>query len=189
MAEIARRKKILAAASQSFAQFGYKATTMEAVARNANVGKGTIYTFFSTKDELFEEILQAALTKLMDILEKEVREDEPFFQNLLRVLEALYDFRSNHELFIKLSQEVQDIGTEQARSGIYRLESLVLEYLGNQFRRAIAAGEARRCEPALAAFMMLKLYMALAMEWSRTREPLNKEQIKESIGLFIGKLA
>ncbi len=35
--------------------FGYKATTMDQVARLANVGKGTIYTFFKNKEELFSK--------------------------------------------------------------------------------------------------------------------------------------
>ena len=44
-----RKKLILEAATKSFTQFGYKATTMDLVAKLANVGKGTIYTFFKTK--------------------------------------------------------------------------------------------------------------------------------------------
>lgn len=52
-----RRHEILMAATQSFTHFGYKATTMEKVAQLANVGKGTIYTFFDNKDVLFQEIV------------------------------------------------------------------------------------------------------------------------------------
>lgn len=42
---IDRKALILQAATLSFVQFGYKATTMDQVSRIANVGKGTIYTF------------------------------------------------------------------------------------------------------------------------------------------------
>ena len=52
-----RRKMIVEAATKSFSLFGYKATTMDQVAKLANVGKGTIYTFFKNKEELFEEII------------------------------------------------------------------------------------------------------------------------------------
>lgn len=48
-----RRQEILEAATKSFSLFGYKATTMDQVAKLANVGKGTIYTFFANKEELF----------------------------------------------------------------------------------------------------------------------------------------
>ena len=52
-----RRMQIVEAARQSFAMFGYKATTMELVSKIAAVGKGTIYTFFPTKEDLFSEII------------------------------------------------------------------------------------------------------------------------------------
>ncbi|GAA3330028.1 hypothetical protein GCM10020331_080890 [Ectobacillus funiculus] len=43
---IDRKWAIIEAATASFASFGYKATTIDQVAKMANVGKGTIYTFF-----------------------------------------------------------------------------------------------------------------------------------------------
>ena len=52
-----RKQEILEAATKSFSLFGYKATTMEQVAKIANVGKGTIYTFFENKEVLFQEIV------------------------------------------------------------------------------------------------------------------------------------
>ena len=42
---IDRKRSIIEAATKSFSAFGYKATTMDQVAKLANVGKGTIYTF------------------------------------------------------------------------------------------------------------------------------------------------
>lgn len=46
---IDRKRQIIEAATKSFSLFGYKATTMEQIAKLANVGKGTIYTFLKTK--------------------------------------------------------------------------------------------------------------------------------------------
>src|SRR5690625_5496373 len=42
---IDRKAEIIKAATESFSLYGYKNTTMDQVARLANVGKGTIYTF------------------------------------------------------------------------------------------------------------------------------------------------
>ena len=46
---IDRKRSIIDAATKSFSAFGYKATTMDQVAKLANVGKGTIYTFSKIK--------------------------------------------------------------------------------------------------------------------------------------------
>ena len=61
---------------------------MEQVAKIANVGKGTIYTFFTNKDELFDEILLSAIMEMKRIAEREIRKDRDFFDNLYRVLDA-----------------------------------------------------------------------------------------------------
>ena len=59
-----RRSEIVMAATKSFSQFGYKATTIDQVAKLANVGKGTIYTFFSNKDELFQEVVMNLIQEM-----------------------------------------------------------------------------------------------------------------------------
>lgn len=72
-------------AEKSFALFGYKATTMEQVARLANVGKGTIYTFFENKEELFDEILRSIIADMKQITEQTVNEENSFWITYIRV--------------------------------------------------------------------------------------------------------
>jgi TetR/AcrR family transcriptional repressor of mexJK operon len=55
----AKREEIIAAAVQLFLDNGYGATTMDAVARRANVSKLTIYSHFTDKKELFRATIQA----------------------------------------------------------------------------------------------------------------------------------
>jgi AcrR family transcriptional regulator len=51
--ENARRKRCLRAAEELFKRVGFRAVTMELVAREANVAKATLYSYFKNKDELF----------------------------------------------------------------------------------------------------------------------------------------
>lgn len=61
MRTIDRRQQVMDSAEKSFALFGYKATTMEQVARLANVGKGTIYTFLKTRKNCSEKFSTRSL--------------------------------------------------------------------------------------------------------------------------------
>lgn len=58
-----RKQLIIQAATKSFSLFGYKATTMEQVAKIANVGKGTIYTFLKIKKNYLMKLLRHLLEK------------------------------------------------------------------------------------------------------------------------------
>lgn len=180
-----RKKQVLEAASRSFALFGYKATTMEQVAKIANVGKGTIYTFFDTKEQLFDEILHEVISEMKKIILREVDHDKNFFENLFRVLDSLLEFRSEHELLMKLSQEVRDVGTPQSQEAMARIESVILNYMEKEIRHAITRNELRECDPGIVSFLMVKMYVALTSEWNKNHEPLTKNQIKEHIRLFL----
>lgn len=51
--EGARRKRSIRAAEELFKRVGFRAVTMEAVAREAHVAKATLYSYFKNKDELY----------------------------------------------------------------------------------------------------------------------------------------
>lgn len=51
--ENARYKRVIRAAEEMFKRVGFRAVTMEMVAREANVAKATLYSYFKNKDELF----------------------------------------------------------------------------------------------------------------------------------------
>lgn len=57
----ARPSEILDAATRVFLERGFAATRLEDVARTAGVAKGTLYLYFSSKEQLFEEVAKSAL--------------------------------------------------------------------------------------------------------------------------------
>lgn len=121
------------------------------------------------------------------IAEREIKRDKPFFDNLHRVLDALLEFRSEHELFIKLSQESRDFGTPQAGDGLDKIESVVLEYLEREVEQAIRQGEIKPCDPQIVSVVMFRLYIVLTAELSKVHVPLTKEQIKCYFHLFLAE--
>lgn len=185
MALVDRRQQVVEAAEKSFALFGYKATTMDQVARIANVAKGTIYTFFTNKEELFDEILHAVIADMKRITEQEVDEEKSFFENLYQSMDALLEFRAEHELLIKLSQEVREFGTPKAKEGLERIENAILDYLERQISRSAERGEIIELDPQVVSFVMFKLYIALTSDWNKSHEPLTKDQIRDFMRLFL----
>src|ERR1700737_3671654 len=51
--ENARYKRAIRTAEELFKKVGFRAVSMELVAREANVAKATLYSYFKNKDELF----------------------------------------------------------------------------------------------------------------------------------------
>ena len=62
--ENVRYKRVIRAAEEMFKRIGFRAATMEMVAREANVAKATLYSHFKNKDELFSAV-SARMTRTL----------------------------------------------------------------------------------------------------------------------------
>ncbi|MBQ0140804.1 MAG: TetR/AcrR family transcriptional regulator [Kurthia sp.] len=165
-----RRHEILVAANQSFTLFGYKATTMDQVARMANVGKGTIYTFFANKDVLFQEIVISMIEEMKTQTEKAIDTKAPFLDNAHNILMSLLQFREMHKLYAKLVEEGHAIRTPQVENMLVKVESAVVSYLASKIQIAIDKGEIKTCNPQQVAFLLFKAYLAFVVEWPETHQ-------------------
>lgn len=180
-----RKQLIIEAATKSFSLFGYKATTMDQVAKLANVGKGTIYTFFKNKEELFDEIITTLIKEMKVVADESYDPKLSFHQNAHRVLYNILEFRLTHQLTIKLYQEEREMGTPAVLDVVAKMEQAVLGFMKERIKEAVEKGEIRPCDPEVTAFVMLNLYVALVFDWEITHAPLKKEEIAELFELYV----
>lgn len=62
-----KRREIVTAARIVFARRGFANATLDEIAEMAEFGKGTLYNYFSSKEELFETVLADGLDEIMEI--------------------------------------------------------------------------------------------------------------------------
>jgi AcrR family transcriptional regulator len=70
-----RAERILDAAADLLVAWGYRRVTIDEVARRADVGKGTVYLHFSTKEVLFLTVTMRAQARLIDLLLEHIAAD------------------------------------------------------------------------------------------------------------------
>jgi len=87
-----RRQQIIVAAKRVFSEKGFSKTTMEDIAREAELSPGTLYLYFKNKDELYASlslrILQYMNIRLEDVKKEKGNNPE---QKIVSIKEALYD--------------------------------------------------------------------------------------------------
>jgi len=87
-----RRKQILKAAVEAFAEKGFHATRVSDVARKAGVAYGLVYHYFSSKDDLLECIFQENWSIFLKVLEELHGDDTiPAVEKLSRVAGLFVD--------------------------------------------------------------------------------------------------
>lgn len=86
-----RRETILAAAQRAFDKHGYAATTMDEVAAEAGLSKGSVYNYFKSKELLFSGIHVAAVEGVVDDLRQIAGSTQRPREKLLASLDYWYD--------------------------------------------------------------------------------------------------
>jgi AcrR family transcriptional regulator len=80
------REDILDATDLLLARYGYKKMTIEDVAREANIGKGTVYLYFPSKEELVLSHIDRIVARLIERLQAINDQSEPATIKLQQML-------------------------------------------------------------------------------------------------------
>lgn len=70
----ARPQELLAAALDLFVERGFAATRLDDIAKNAGVSKGTLYLYFSSKEELFKTVVRENVVPMIGQAEEIVEQ-------------------------------------------------------------------------------------------------------------------
>lgn len=106
-----RKHKILQAANKLFNHYGFEKTTIDDIAKEAELGKGSIYLEFESKDSIL-------MTLIQNFVEKELNEIEDYIQFLKsnpRGSKASI-LKHTQELFLNHILRIFDLATSQLHS-------------------------------------------------------------------------
>lgn len=104
-----KRRRILAAALRLFARQPYQAVTMDRVAEQAGVAKGTLYLYFSSKEALYLGILTDGLEGIAMRYQTSIDPGADVAERLRRAIGVAVQFYGEQPDFLRL------IATEEPR--------------------------------------------------------------------------
>jgi len=112
-----RIQSIQEATMRVIARKGMAAATMQEIADEAGVAKGTIYLYFRDRDELVEKTFESAMSQLHARVDAAIELDVPFDQKLRGMLGAVSTFfRENREFFrLYISMRFPEGNAQQQR--------------------------------------------------------------------------
>lgn len=96
-----RRIDIIDAAEEVFFSKGYENSTMDDIAAKAELAKGTLYLYFSTKSEICLSIAVRGLTFLREVVERTANKDAKSIDKLSELLGVCLDFQKKHPNYTK----------------------------------------------------------------------------------------
>jgi len=95
------KELIVESATKYFSKYGFYKTTMNEIAKHIHKAKGILYYYFSSKEELFNEVLKQELSKVKAALSQIISKDTDsliiFKEYVLTRLKLLHNAVNYHE--------------------------------------------------------------------------------------------
>ena len=173
-----KRAEILYAAHQLFVRYGFKKTTMDDLAAEAGVGKGTIYYYFRSKKDLLLGYADMCLQEINVQVEEALTRPGHFVERLTRVMRAkflgIYDHVHAGPHGEEIFHDLFPILFERHQEEICRTKQLLEQLIQD----ARGAGTVRVEDPAQASHLIHRAFQSFAPPYTPltgTREEIDQD--------------
>ena len=132
---MSKKSDILKAAALLFAQYSLKKVTMDEIAEKASVSKATIYKYYESKEEVFDQVVKSESVLLWDAINRAVDEAPTVVEKLrvylLTKLTNIHDlvnfYRVTHETLTEYWPYVESARAEFITREKELVESILKE--------------------------------------------------------------
>lgn len=180
------REKILAAAVQLFAEFGYHASSMRDIARVTGIQAASIYYHYANKQALLVEIMDTHMRNLNANLERIVQKQAPIRQRLREAIANHIRLHTTYKAeFFIIDTEIRALEGENRTSILAlrdRYESLLQELL----REGMQQGIFRQLDIKVASYALIAMCTEVAT-WFRPEGRLSVQQVIDIYTMMISE--
>jgi AcrR family transcriptional regulator len=138
-----REQQILDAAAKLFAAHGYSETDTQLLAEKLRVGKGTLYRYFPSKQELFLAAVDRVMQKLRQAIDSSIQGIHDPLDRVAEAVRACLAFFEEHPEFVELLIQERAQFKDRKKPTYFEHREAHVERWRNLYRGLIAEGRIR----------------------------------------------
>ncbi len=188
-----REKQIKEAALRLFSERGFHNTTITQIAEAADLGKGTIYWYWKSKEDLAYSLVSDMLGDFLALIEEardaEGAVAERFATLVSKVAELYYRETDYLRLLWKFRVDRSYIFSEEYREKVASYYLRMRNALESLIEEGVRKGEFREVDPKRMAFILLGVAEGLELEWLENEEELSmRDALREAMDMVFTSL-
>ena len=183
-----RRQQIIVAAKRVFSEKGFSKSTMEDIAREAELSPGTLYLYFKNKDELYAS-LSVRILQYLNIRLEDVKKEKDIElpKKVIAIKEALYDVYQFDPMILINMFHLQSSDTLKNLSSpllenITELSRNSLNFLAEIFQDGSGQDRLLENNPDAVADIVWSLFTGVVL-WEESKSMIDSEKnyLKETL--------
>lgn len=182
-----RREQILEAAKGRFQRYGYSKTTMEEIAADAAISKGTIYLYFENKEDVFNELLAREALDMERFLYRRVKSEESAVRQLEMIFTGALEYLERHPFLDSILRRDVEIVSPRIMKHVFSIEERYVSVVEDYVRRGVERGEIEAFNPRLLAYILYKIFEAFSYASTLEKGVCDKRDIVRQVPMIIRK--
>lgn len=178
---VATRQKLLDAAEQVFAELGYHDASIVKLTEAAGVGQGTFYLYFSSKKEIFDELVRHLNRRVRHAMKEASSQGATRLKAELLGFGAYFRFTTEHPGLYGIIRQAEFVSPEMLR---YHYDTLSEGYIEG-LRDAMARGETADIDPEVTAWALMAAGEMIGMRWILWGDGEMPERVERELARII----
>lgn len=137
------RRTLISSTAKLVGKIGYAEANIARIAQAANIAQGTIYNYFSTRQEIFDTLLPTYAEEMLDFIRTEVNPNSVGLDREVERLRAFLEFVRQNPWIVRLVTESQALAPIAFKAYF----KLVTEGYVGALKRSVSRGEIIGYEP------------------------------------------
>lgn len=166
--------QVLRAAEKLFAKRGFYPTTIDDIAKEAKLAKGTIYLYFDSKEDLFFSAIERKLDALLSKIEKGVKEPGSAWQRINTTIGIHLKFLEENRDFFKImqsfSEQLKEKLEKELKRRVVEKQSQYIKILSRLIQEAIDKREIKPLDARKLAIILMGIVHNLTVYWISQKE-------------------
>jgi len=155
------RQKLLESAERIFAELGYHDASIVKITEAAGVGQGTFYLYFSSKKEVFEEVVLDLNSRVRHAMTEAAEKGGSRAERELLGFGAFFRFTADHPALYRIIRQAEFVSPETL---VAHYERLMRPYAAG-LEQAMDSGEVAEGDPEVLAWSLMGIGELVGMRW------------------------
>lgn len=178
-----KKEKIMEAAAELFSAKNYHEVMMEDVAKLISVAKGTVYNYFTSKEELYFTIMKTRMESLLYLLKQKTESQKNSIDSLRAFVVHLYMFMIKYRKFFLIYQKESLNKQNTFCEDLLSLEKQIKQLITQIISKGEEEGVFRKVDEEFAISLVLGSVYG-AVQQGINNSILHEEAVKEKEQLF-----